>query len=367
MNTADILLVDDTPANLKVLTELLKHQGYKVRVSLNGKAALEAIERKKPNLILLDINMPGMDGYSVASQLKASTQYADTPIIFISALNEVQDKIKAFEAGGVDYITKPFHFAEVKMRVETHLKINALNQSLQAQNKALSQSLQREKELEGLRDNLVNMMVHDLRSPLTGILGYLSLLEMKSGDWDDTSKNFLENAQENSDLMVQMITQLLDAHRLESGKMPLNPTVNCLKQVTEKALEQLGAHALEFNWVKEWPEGSIEKSFDEALIQRVIGNFLGNAVKFSPKGSDIHIRILHSGRLEIQDHGPGIPEEDRERIFQKFAQLNSNSPQVRQYSTGLGLSFCQLAIEAHEGRIGVNSTLGAGSTFWFEI
>lgn len=365
-HVADILLVDDTPANLKVLTELLKEQGYKVRVATSGKNALEAVLRKTPDLILLDINMPDMNGYEVAEQLETQPGHTDIPIIFISALNDIQDKIKAFQAGGVDYITKPFHFAEVKARVKTHLKINALNKSLQQQNKALSESLQREKELESLRDNLVNMMVHDLRSPLTGILGYLSLLEMKAMQWDDSSQKFLKHAQESTDTMVHMINQLLDAHRLEAGKMPLAPKTNCLKAVAEKALEHLGAHALKFTWKKEWPEGAVEAVFDETLIQRVIANFLGNAVKFSPAGSEICIRI-RPGRVEIKDNGPGIPEADRERIFEKFAQLKTNSPQARKYSSGLGLSFCQLAIQAHNGKIGVNSSPGAGSTFWFEI
>lgn len=363
---ADILLVDDTPANLKVLTELLKDQGYKVRIATSGKNALEAVFRKSPDLILLDINMPDMNGYEVAEQLETQPGSTEIPIIFISALNDIQDKIKAFQAGGVDYITKPFHFAEVKARVKTHLKINALHKSLQEQNKALSESLQREQELESLRDNLVNMMVHDLRSPLTGILGYLSLLEMKAGQWDESSQKFLKHAQESTNTMVHMINQLLDAHRLEAGKMPIVPQTNCLKTVAEKALEHLGAHALKFSWKKDWPEGPVESVFDATLIQRVIANFLGNAVKFSPAGSEICIRIS-PGRVEVQDKGPGIPESDRERIFEKFAQLKTNSPQARKYSSGLGLSFCQLAIQAHNGKIGVNSSPGKGSTFWFEI
>lgn len=364
---ADILLVDDTPANLKVLSELLKKQQYKVRVAINGPLALQAIERRPPDLILLDINMPEMDGYHVARILKSQPEQAEIPIIFISALNEIEDKIKAFEAGGVDYITKPFHFAEVKARVETHLKIDALKKSLQAKNTALEKSLHREQELESLRDNLVNMMVHDLRSPLTGILGYLSLLEMKSTQWDDSSQKFLQHAQSSTDMMVNMISQLLDAHRLEAGKMPLHCEVHCLKSVTQQAIEQLGANALTFNWIKEWPEGTVEHSFDAILIQRVIGNFLGNAVKFSPPGSDICVRVIAPGRVEVQDQGPGIPEEYRSRIFEKFAQLTIENPQVRKYSSGLGLAFCQLAIASHQGRIGVDSEPGVGSTFWFEI
>ncbi len=364
---ADILLVDDTPANLKVLANLLKEQGYKTRAAINGKLALQAIERRKPQLILLDINMPEMDGYETARQLKANPEFADIPIIFISALSETDDKIKAFEAGGVDYITKPFQFAEVSARVSAHLELYKLKSSLEAQNKALSTSLQREKELEALRDNLVNMMVHDLRSPLTGILGYLSLLEMKSDDWDASSKDFLQNAQDSTDTMVNMITQLLDAHRLEAGQMPLHKERNCLKKVTQKAFEQLGANALKFSWHRDWPEGAVEKEFDANLIQRVIANFLGNAVKFTPAEQNITLRVTSDGRVEVQDSGPGIPEEDQHRIFEKFAQVESDNQQVRKYSSGLGLSFCQLAIEAHQGKIGVNSELGKGSTFWFEI
>ena len=149
--------------------------------------------------------------------------------------------------------------------------------------------------------------------------------------------------------------------------MPISRETHCLKAVTQKALEQLGAHALTFNWIKEWPEGTVENVFDAVLIQRVIGNFLGNAVKFSPPGSEICVRVIAPGRVEVQDQGPGIPEQDRKRIFEKFAQLTIENPQVRKYSSGLGLSFCQLAIASHNGQIGVDSEPGCGSTFWFEI
>lgn len=363
---ADILIVDDIPANLQVLSSLLKEQGYKARAVTNGKLALQAISRQQPDLILLDINMPEMNGYEVCQQLKSQPDTQEIPIIFISALNELEDKVKAFQAGGVDYITKPFQFEEVKARVETHLRIRQLQHSLQTQNASLEASLERERELESLRDNLVNMMVHDLRSPLTGILGYLSLLEIQSLKWDEKSQNYLSLAQQNTEVLVEMISQLLDLHRIESGEMPLRREETCLKTLVQEATNRLGAHVLRFDFEIDAPATPVLYEVDASLLQRVLSNLLGNAFKFTPAGGKIKVCVHDKGRIEIIDSGPGVPEADQQRIFDKFGQVEARAENSK-YSTGLGLAFCRMVLEAHGGQIGVDSEVGKGSTFWIEL
>jgi two-component system sensor histidine kinase/response regulator len=170
-----ILVVDDTPANLRLLTGMLKEQGYRVRPAPNGRLALQAVRAEAPDLILLDINMPEMNGYETCEALKADEAYADIPVIFISALTETSDKIQAFQTGGVDYVTKPFQFEEVQARVEAHLTLFRLKRELEEKYRQL-------KELEQLRDSLTHMIVHDLRSPLTGTLTTLQLIKMTAGD-----------------------------------------------------------------------------------------------------------------------------------------------------------------------------------------
>lgn len=361
---ADILIVDDTPANLQVLSQVLKDSGHKVRAVPNGLLALRAVESRHPDLILLDINMPEMNGYEVCQRLKADQATAGIPIIFISALNETLDKVKAFELGAADYMTKPFQFEEVQARVSVQLKLLRLQRELVDKNKSLETSLNRQQELEAQRENLIHMMVHDMRSPLSGMLGYLSLLEMFSSAWPPKHQTYLQRCQESTDALIKMISTILDIHKMESGEMPLNRTSVDLKAIAAKASETLGGMALN-NPVEIRCEAPIELDADGDMLLRLIENLLGNALKFSPEGAPIVIQLTQSDtqvRVGIIDQGPGVPPEMHSRIFDKFGQV-----EARKHSTGLGLTFCKLAVEAHKGQIGVESTVGEGSTFWFTL
>ena len=172
----DILVVDDTQANLQLLTGMLKERGYKVRPVPTGKLALQAARSAPPDLILLDINMPELDGYEVCAQLKRDERTREVPVLFISALNETMDKVLAFGVGGLDYITKPFQFEEVDARVAAHLKLRRLQVELAARNHDLQQTNAELRRLQDLRDNLTQMIVHDLRSPLAGVFGTFELI-----------------------------------------------------------------------------------------------------------------------------------------------------------------------------------------------
>ena len=366
---ADILIVDDTPANLQVLSNVLKEHGHKVRAVPNGLLALRAVESRQPDLILLDINMPEMDGYEVCRRLKADPATAAIPIIFISALNETLDKVKAFELGAADYITKPFQFEEVQARVSVQLKLLRLQRELVGKNARLETALQRELDLEAQRENLVHMMVHDMRSPLSGMLGYLSLLEMFASGWPPKHQAYLQRCQESTDALIKMISMILDIHKMESGEMPLKRSEAELGEVAAQAIKSLGGLTLDHP-VEIKAEGPIRFDLDADLIQRVFENLLGNAIKFSPEGAGVEIRLeqqtdpggTRSVRACVCDQGPGIPPELHHRIFDKFGQV-----EARKHSTGLGLTFCKLAIEAHGGAIGIESEVGKGSNFWFSL
>ncbi len=365
---ADILIVDDTPANLQVLSQVLKDSGHKVRAVPNGLLALRAVDSRKPDLILLDINMPEMDGYEVCRRLKTSADTEDIPIIFISALNETLDKVKAFEFGAADYMTKPFQFEEVQARVSVQLKLRRLQQELLDKNQSLEASLNRQQALEVQRENLIHMMVHDMRSPLSGMLGYLSLLEMFSSAWPPKHQTYLQRCQESTDSLIKMISTILDIHKMESGDMLLRASKVEISSVARKASEALGGMAInnpiEIENELDQTE-ALQLEADAEMVQRVIENLLGNALKFSPDGAPVRIRLSpHADQIKvgIQDQGPGIPAEMHERIFDKFGQV-----EARKHSTGLGLTFCKLAVEAHGGQIGLDSQVGQGSTFWFTL
>ncbi len=357
---ADILIADDVPANLDVLSAILKDAGYKVRAVPNGKLALQAATGSPPDIILLDIEMPELDGYETCTRLKADARVADVPVIFLSALSDASDKVKAFAAGGVDYVTKPFQAQEVLARVETHLRISRLQRQLETQFRDL-------KKLEELRDSLTHMIVHDLRSPLSGVLAYLQLMEMDAMAQRPCKPDDVQAAIRGARSLIQMISALLDVNKMEAGEMRLDLADTDLVTTTRAAIDSLRGLAAKREVQLDAP-APVPCVCDANLILRVIENLLGNAFRYSPEDRGVEVRVLtrdQHARVEVQDAGPGIPDEYRARIFEKFGRVESGRQHA--HSTGLGLTFCKLAVEAHGGTIGVDSAVGDGSTFWFEL
>jgi len=359
---ADILIVDDTPANLDVLVEMLEEQGYSARPVPSGFLALQSARVQPPDLILLDINMPEMNGYEVCQHLKADENLKDIPVIFISALHDTTDKVQAFDAGAVDYITKPFRFEEVKARVQTHLRTYRLQKELEQQYAAIQ-------KLEELKDNLTHMIVHDMASPIQTIGLVVDLVLDSVTGRDPQNVEVLARAADASRSLTEMVNSLLDISRMEAGQMPLHLTDVDLCHLAEEAAEtmHLLAGAKSIRLTVQGP--SVLLRADTALIRRVFVNLIGNALKFTPEGGEVILTTSASdglARAEVHDSGMGIPEEYHERIFEKFAQVEAGH-QRREHSSGLGLTFCRLAVVAHGGRIGVRSRLSEGSTFWFTL
>jgi len=359
---SSVLVVDDTIENLRILANMLGEQGYDVRPVTNGRQALLAVEHDPPDLILLDINMPEMDGYDVCRRLKASAHSKDVPVIFLTALTETADKMKAFEAGGVDYITKPFHFEEVLARVKAHV-------ALQRARVELQDSYTRLRELETLRDDLVHMIVHDMRSPLTALEVSLELL---SGDQDaarsPADADLLRMAIETARDLNRMASDLLDVSRLEAGMLPIERATCDLTGMADEVRAVIGRVEPERR-IDVVAGGPIEVKCDGPIIRRVMENLVGNAIKHTPPGTRIQIDITRPdgrARVAVHDEGPGVPVEARTKIFEKFGTMKTRMKHSY-HSAGLGLAFCKLAVEGHDGTIGVEARVPVGSTFWFEL
>ncbi len=363
-----ILVVDDTPENLQLLSGMLKGCGYKARPVPSGEMALRAAANDPPDLILLDINMPDMNGYQVCEHLKADPVLAPIPVIFISALNETMDKVKAFHLGGVDYITKPFQFEEVHARVDTHLKLRQLQKELEQRNRQLQENYDRLRELETLRDNLVHMIIHDLRSPLGLMAGYLDLIKTKlSAKLASSELGYLDVVGKHTEHLLDMVTTLLDVSRMEANQMPLRREAFDLAAEVRAAVESLGAMAGHRSFHVEAHPSAVPAHADKDVTRRIISNLVGNALKFTPDDGRIKISVRTKDSmawLAVTDMGPGIPAEYHKKIFEKFGQVDKRAPR---HSTGLGLTFCKLAVEAHGGQIGLESVVGKGSTFWFTL
>jgi two-component system, sensor histidine kinase and response regulator len=359
---ASVLVVDDVPENLQLLVGLLRQAGFRPRPVTSGQLALQAARSDPPDLVLLDIRMPGMDGYEVCRELKADRHLADIPVIFISAFGELADKVKGFSVGGVDYVTKPFQFDEVKARISTHLELRNQRHQLQA-------SYEKLKRTEELRDSLVHMIIHDLRSPLTALSAFLKDLQDSEEHTVGEFALDIEHAQHAVRTMVRIIANILDVSKAEAGMMEIRREQCDLVHLVEQALEDLGSLVGRRDIAFDHPSGPVPVMADGEIIVRVIENLLSNALRLTPASGSIHVEASLVGmdaKLVVADTGPGVPEELRERIFEKFVQIEGPD-QRRRYSSGLGLSFCKMAIGAHAGRIGVDSTPGRGSTFWFTL
>jgi len=360
----NILAVDDTPENLRLLIDILRKGGNTVRLIPDGALALRAVQRELPDLILLDINMPGMDGYEVCRQLKDREQTRDIPVIFISAFNETIDKVKAFDVGGVDYVTKPFQIEEVKSRVRTHLRLRRMQLQLQ-------QSFEKLRELEKVRDSLVHMIVHDMSGPLAIIRNYLELTESSlEQDKDRTIiSRYVGNSISAVDRLSEMVRNLLDISRMEEGRMPMNVRFCDLPSLVREVIDQYEPLFRSQNIRAISPETPMAGFCDYELVRRVVENLVRNALKYIEKDGELKVVVTPQGkelRISITDTGPGIAAEYQEKIFEKFGR-GKVLPGGRQHSAGLGLTFCKLAVEAHGGRIGVESDGAHGSTFWFTL
>jgi len=359
--TASVLVVDDTLENLRLLSRMLGEKGYEIRAVTNGRQALLAVEHDPPDLILLDINMPEMNGFEVCRRLKWQPASRDIPVIFLTALNDTADKVRAFEAGAVDFITKPFQIEEVHARVRTHLELRRALRQVAASYHAL-------RTLEGLRDDLVHMIVHDMGSPLTAVLARLDAIKLSQTALDPEAREDLEATISSVVALTSMTHDLLDVSRLEAGRMPLRRSRCDVGLLAHEVCGSLGAFDSARGLHVETP-GPVSLDCDEALVRRVLQNLVGNALKHTPPGSPIRVVVANIPsrvRVEVHDSGAGVAPEDRQRIFEKFGTIEARRGRGY-HSVGLGLTFCKLTVEAHGGAIGVDPATPSGSKFWFEL
>ncbi len=345
---AKILIVDDQPDNLRLLSKILLGEGYEVRKAINGSTALMGVQTLAPDLILLDINMPGLDGYQVCQELKSDRQTKQIPIIFLSASNEVTDKVKAFEVGGVDYITKPFQVAEVLARVATQIKIKRFNQ---------------------MRETLSRTIVHDLKNPLSVITLASSSLERRKC-LEGKNLETLQTINSTAQRLDSLLNDLLMVTKMDAGCLVLHKTEINLHKLIISIVKRfkVAAQGKQINLVGDLPPSAPKISVDLNLFHRAIENLLSNALKFSPPQTEIIIQVAYPQASQVVvrviDQGIGIKPELRQQIFESYntgEYLNGVS------QIGLGLSFCKMVIEAHEGKISVEDNHPCGSIFTVEI
>ena len=362
-HSGHILIVDDEKKNRIFMKDILEVKGYHVSEAEDGEQALHKVIKEPPDVILLDVMMPGMDGFEVCRRLKRDPKTASIPILMVTALSERSDRIKGIEAGANEFLSKPIDHHEIVLRVHNAAYSKHLFDRLQ-------EDYERLKELESLRDNLTHMIIHDLRQPITVISGYLQLLKLQEDDSTiEIERDIFDQISKAVNGLIKMVESLLDVTRLETGKMPLNLRHCDLNELVKEAVATLGPLKDKHNVYSKFSGHPVPAFCDKDLIGRVITNLVGNAVKHTPEGGEVTITVESDelqSRIAVSDTGAGIPREYHNKIFDKFGQVKSRQ-EGKKYSTGLGLTFCKLAVEAHSGEIGVESEPGKGSTFWFVL
>jgi signal transduction histidine kinase len=347
-----ILIVDDTPANLSVLADTLSEAGYKLMVAEDGEDALAQTTHTRPDLILLDVMMPGLDGFETCGRLKAAAGTRDIPVIFMTALNETAEKVRAFNAGAVDYITKPIQHEEALARISTHLTIRRLRAKLEQQ--------------LALTERFMRIASHDLRNPLCLILMSGELARRK-GATPEVSE-YLASIHASAGQMRRIIDTFLnvrkgDDHR-STGRVDLNLMAAAVVAQNEPAAERK-----QLVVTTELAERLPQAKADAGYAYQALTNYVSNAIKFLPAGGRVTVRTSATDfavRLEVADNGPGVPVAERGALFVEFARL-SNRPTGGEESTGIGLSIVKQLIEGEKGKVGADFPAGGGSVFWFEL
>jgi two-component system, sensor histidine kinase and response regulator len=360
--TGRVLIVDDQEPNRLLLKDLLEVQGHDVLEATGGAEALQQVADAAPDVVLLDVSMPGMDGFEVCRRLKADRATAAIPVLLVTALNQRDQRLLGIGAGANDYITKPIDRSDLSLRVRNAVRMRQLYVELEQQNRRLE-------KLELLRDSLVHLIVHDLRSPLTGIRAYLDLVLMNREALAADVASSVHEARQVAVEMTNMVSDLLDVNRLEAGKLPLELGSVDIGTVIVDALASVEGAADHVHTRIEVLPDRPRVVCDASVVRRVVANLVANALRFTPATGRVDVTLQGDAtqvRISVSDTGPGIAPEHRQDIFDKLAQAGVSAQGGRR-GAGLGLTFCKYAVEAHGGRIGVSSEVGRGSTFWFEL
>jgi len=375
MGKKSVLIVDDEEKNIKLIKLMLKAEDYRLFEAQSGEEALRAVAETPPDLILLDVMMPGIDGFEVCRSLKQEEQTRIIPIVMVTALREREHRLAALKAGADDFLSKPVDQTELVVRIKSLLRIKSYQEDLLNSYREISQKNQKLEELEQAKEGLSHMIIHDLRNPLTAIsISLEMILLQKQNMSDDQLENLRKCVNYCSDLN-RLIQSLLDIRRMEEGKMRLQKEPTDLATLSEESLRQFKPRAdLKGVAISLANSDTIANlHMDREIIKRVVDNLLNNAIRHTPEGGEIVLRVdtpseQDGGRIRVIDNGDGLPAEYHERIFDKFEQADLKGKGVSVGRSGLGLAFCKMAVEVHGGRIWVESEgLGKGCTFGFEL
>lgn len=362
-----IVLIDDDPVSRTIIEECLKPEGYKIITAESGVGLLEKLPVYQPDVLLMDVLMPGVNGFELCRKIKNDKHWQHVPIVLVTSLNRDQELVEGLDAGADEFISKPVSATELRARVRSMYRVK--------------QRVDLLIQMSQMREDLAHMVVHDIRTPLsvcvmrtTFMLDMMKKGRMKEPQLNPAQPSFsLEKSlgvvKSQLNAMNLQVDDILLMAKTEQDQIVLHKTAFDMYELLHKSVADHRELAMrdEINIHLSAPH-HCRKSIDVNLFRRMISNLISNAVKFAPPRSDIFVCLRErKGQclLEVIDQGPGIAIHDRERIFDRYAIASTESKNVR--SIGLGLAFCKMVAEAHGGKISVHDNVPHGALFRIEI
>lgn len=365
-----ILIVDDKPENIIALKRILEKHQFEVDSALSGEEALKKVLKNNYDLIILDVQMPGLDGFEVAESISGYSKTKDIPIIFLSAVNVNKQFIsKGYASGGRDYLVKPFDPDVLVLKVKTFIKLYEQTCALQNMQQVLVEEIEFRKQAERTKDEFITMASHELKTPLTSIKGYMQMVDRSvDRDLKEDAKKYLERTRQQLEKLNILIDDLLDTSKIASGKLEFKNKVYDIDPIIDNAIDIIRQTYPSHDVIKTG-FADIKVFGDPIRIEQVILNYLTNAIKYSPNSTeilfDVSVLSCDEVMINITDSGIGIAKDKQAQLFSKFYRVEESSNRFQ--GLGMGLYICAEIIKRHHGRYGVDSEPGKGSSFYFTL